>query len=422
MQRKSFSIGLTTVLTQIAAVVVLLAGSQATTRERVLHAFTGLADGGFPQAALVMDTAGNFYGTASEGGASGFGNVFELARTKGGGWTETVLYSFAGGADGSDPAGELIFDAAGNLYGTTAGGGANNDGTVFELSPGATGWTETVLHSFNDSDGAFPRAGLVFDGKGSLYGTTFSGGKPLDLGVVFQLSPTSNGHWKEKVILEFGHRADGGGPDGTLIFDAAGNLYGTASGGYQVEGSVFELTPLANGKWKEKILHGFTGKGDGGFPHGSLVLDSDGNLYGTTRDGGRLTDTGPCSFGCGTVFKLSPGSNGKWKETVIRKFNGGKDGKGPVAGLAFDTAGNLYGTTEMGGGTGCDFQFGCGTAFELIPEKGGEWKERVLHRFQSNEGGKHPLAGLVLDARGNSYGTASNNGRGNAGVVFEITP
>ena len=422
MQCKNFSIGLATVVTQIAAFVVLLAGSQAAAKERVLHAFTGHADGGFPQSALVRDTAGNFYGTASEGGAAGFGNVFKLARAKSGGWTETVLYSFAGGADGSDPAGELIFDAAGNLYGTTAGGGANNDGTVFELSPGATGWTETVLHSFNDSDGAFPRAGLVFDGAGSLYGTTASGGKPLDLGVVFQLSPTSKGHWNEKVILEFGHRADGGGPDGTLIFDAAGNLYGTASGGYQVAGSVFELTPLANGKWKEKILHGFTGKGDGGFPHGSLVLDSDGNLFGTTSNGGRLTDTGPCSFGCGTVFKLSPGSNGKWKETVIRKFNGGEDGKGPVAGLAFDTAGNLYGTTEMGGGTGCDFQFGCGTAFELIPETGGEWKERVLHRFQSNEDGKHPLAGLVLDARRNSYGTASNNGRGNAGVVFEITP
>jgi uncharacterized repeat protein (TIGR03803 family) len=417
VQRTSFSIGLAIV------VVVLLGESRAAAKEKVLYAFAGHADGGFPQAALVMDTAGNLYGTASEGGASGSGAVFKLSRVKGGGWNETVLYSFAGGTDGAYPIAELIFDAAGNLYGTTAGGGANDAGTVFELSPGANGWTETVLHSFNVSDGAIPSAGLVFDTAGNLYGTTFSGGKPLDLGVVFQLSPTAKGKWKEKILLEFGRHVDGGGPAGTLIFDAAGNLYGTGSGGYQVAGSVFELTPQPNGKWKEKVLHGFTGKGDGGFPHGALVLDSDGNLYGTTQNGGNSSGTGPCMFGgCGTVFKLSPGANGKWQETVICKFKGTEDGMGPVAGLAFDPAGNLYGTTEMGGGTGCDFNFGCGTAFQLTPEASGKWKETVLHRFKSDEGGKHPLAGLVLDSTRKSYGTASSNGQGSAGVVFEITP
>ncbi len=401
---------------------VLLSGSRAAATERVLYAFSGHADGSFPQAALIMDAAGNLYGTTSEGGAFGSGNVFELSRAKAGGWSETVLYNFAGGTDGANPAAELIFDAAGNLFGTTAGGGANGAGTVFELSSGSGGWTESILHSFNVSDGAFPAAGLVFDAAGNLFGTTLSGGKPLDLGVVFELSPSSKGTWKEKVILQFGHHVDGGGPAGTLTFDAAGNLYGTASGGYQVAGSVFELTPMANGKWKEKVLHGFTGKGDGGFPHGSLVLDSSGNLYGTTQNGGRFGLTGPCSFGgCGTVFRLSPAANGKWKETVIRRFQGGEDGMGPAAGVVFDTEGNLWGTTEMGGGSGCDFQFGCGTAFELTPSNG-KWTEKVLHRFKSDAGGKHPLAALLLDAGGNSYGTASINGEGNAGTVFQITP
>jgi uncharacterized repeat protein (TIGR03803 family) len=417
MQRKIIPITLAIVI------AVLLTGARAAAKEKVLYAFTGQSDGGFPQAALVMDKSGNLYGTASEGGSFGFGAVFELSRVKGGDWKETVLYSFMGGTDGEYPSAELIFDSAGNLYGTTEGGGADNAGTVFELSPDASGWTETILHSFNVSDGAIPSAGLVLDAHGNLYGTTRSGGKPLDLGLVFQLSPAANGTWKEKILLEFGRHADGGGPNGTLILDAAGNLYGTASGGYQVAGSVFELTPVANGKWKEKVLHGFTGKSDGGFPNGSLVLDSNGNLYGTTEEGGTSKGTGPCMFGgCGTVFQIACGANGHWKETVIYKFKGTADGMGPAAGLAFDAAGNLYGTTEMGGGTGCDFQFGCGTAFKLTRQTDGKWQETVIHRFNSDQGGKHPLAGLVLDSSGKPYGTASSNGQGGAGVVFDLTP
>lgn len=413
----------TTLLTRVhaALIVVVLTAAAADAKENILYAFTGGADGGFPQAGLTPDSSGNFYGTTLEGG-SGFGVVFELSPKKGGGWTETVLYAFAGGEDGSSPEGTLIFDSAGNLYGTTAGGGKHDAGTVFELSPaGGGGWSKTILHNFNVSDGAIPSAGLVFDTAGNLYGATFSGGKPLDLGVIFQLSPSPDGRWKEKILLQFGHHKDGGGPAGTLILDKAGNLYGTASGGYEVSGSVFELTPMANGHWKETVLHGFQGKGDGGFPHGALTLDSKGNVYGTTSSGGRIDEIGPCAFGCGTVFELSPGANGKWKETVLYKFKGGEDGDGPVAGVSFDSSGNLHGTTQMGGGTGCDFQFGCGTVFELR-SGGGKWHESVVHRFKSRKGGRHPLSELIVDSRGDVYGTASDNGVGNGGLVFAITP
>ena len=410
-------------LTQLTLMVVLATGARAAAREKVLYAFSGGADGGGPLAGLISDRNGNLYGTTSTGGANGAGTVFELSPTEGGGWTETVLYAFTGGSDGGYPAGGVIFDAEGDLYGTTADGGANGDGTVFELSPtDGGGWTETVLHSFNGDDGLSPSAGLVFDGAGNLYGTTFSGGKPLDLGVVFELSPTAKGKWKEKVLLELGKHPDGGGPMGALVFDGAGNLYGTASGGYQVVGSVFELTPLANGRWKETILHGFKGKGDGGRPLGSVVLDAEGNVYGTTSEGGRITELYPCAFGCGTVFELMPRAQGKWKEAVLYKFEGGEDGDGPVAGLVFDAANNLYGTTEMGGGTGCQFQFGCGTVFELTPSVGGKWKEIVLHRFKNTKGGQQPMAGLILDSAGNLYGTGSGAGAGGGGVVFEITP
>lgn len=422
MQRNKCSMVLTTALAHIALLVVLVLGARAAAKENVLYGFTGGADGGFPQAGLIFDAAGNLYGTTETGGGSDNGTVFELSPAQGGGWTESVLYSFAGGSDGSNPVGGVIFDAAGNLYGTTTGGGANGIGTVFELSPVAGGgWTEAVLHSFNGNDGVAPSAGLVFDAAGNLYGTTASGGKPLFLGVVFELSPGAHGKWKEKILLELGKHPDGGGPRASLIFDSAGNLYGTASGGYEVAGSVFMLTPRSNGTWKETILHGFTGKSDGGSPLGPVVLDSQGNVYGTTNEGGYITGTYPCAFGCGTVFELSRGAKGKWKEAVLYKFKGHEDGDEPAAGLAFDSAGNLYGTTDLGGGNGCSFQFGCGTAFELQPVAGGKWKERVLHRFKSSEGGQQPVAGLILDSAGDLYGTASDNGPGGAGVVFEIT-
>jgi len=261
--------------------------------------------------------------------------------------TEAVLHNFGErSADGSDPEVSLIFDAAGNLYGTTASGGTYGYGTVFELTPTTGGgWTETVLHNFgNGKDGSTPYAGLILDAAGDLYGTTFKGGD-YGLGTAFELSPQGDGRWAEKLLHSFGNGNDGSGPYASLIFDPSGNIYGTTvGGGAHAFGTVFELMPKSEGKWTEKILHSFNDTGrDGCNPFASLVLDSAGNLYGTTEY---------CSpYGAGIVFELLPGTGEGWLEKVIHTFDytDNYDGLYPDAGLIFDTAGNLYGTTVSGG-------------------------------------------------------------------------
>jgi len=223
--------------------------------------------------------------------------VFELTPAAGGGWTERVLYSF--GADGIWPTAGLVFDAAGNLYGTTSFGGTVGWGTVFELTPaGGGGWTEQVLHNFlGYSDGETPYAGLIIDAVGNLYGTTSSGGT-YGVGMVFELMPTAGGHWTEQVLHTFNF-TDGGAPYAGLIFDVAGNLYGTAGGGGTYgDGTVFELTPTAGGGWTEKVVHSFGNGTDGIFPRADLIVDAVGNLYGTTNYGG--------TNNYGTVFEVTP--------------------------------------------------------------------------------------------------------------------
>jgi uncharacterized repeat protein (TIGR03803 family) len=266
------------------------------------------------------------------------------------------------------------------LYGTTYYGGASGTGcggsgcgTVFQLAPGTNGkWTEKVLHSFkaNGKDGYNPDASLIFDAAGNLYGTTNAGGAS-DYGTVFELVPGRNGTWTETVLYSFGQGKDGTGPTAGLIFDTAGNLYGTTSAGGTGQcqdyngniigcGTVFQLTPGTNGKWKEKVLHNFNYNGtDGNVPQAGLTFDLTGNLYGTTQFGG--------ANGYGSVFQLTPGPNGRWRAKVLHSFNAnGKDGYNPYASLIFDVAGNLYGTTVYGGGSGgCGTA--CGTVFEIMP-------------------------------------------------------
>jgi len=291
-----------------------------------------------------------------------------------------VLHSFGRGNDGSTPYAALIFDAAGNLYGTTDGGGARGSyGTVFELTHKAGGgWTEKVLHNFIAirGDGAYPTGGLIFDASGNLYGTTGGGGTSDD-GTVFELTPGAGGVWAETVLYNFNvDGEDGNGPTGSLILDATGNLYGTTGAGGATGtgcggngcGTAFELTPTAGGGWTEKILHSFNDDGaDGYFPSADLIFDPAGNLYGPTVYGG----TGTCQFahdvGCGVVFELTPEAGGNWTENVIRSFNG-KNGYRPLGGLIPDATGNLYGTTDWGGssGTGCE-GYGCGVVFEITP-------------------------------------------------------
>jgi uncharacterized repeat protein (TIGR03803 family) len=261
----------------------------------VIYRFSG-PDGQTPLGRLIFDRAGNMYGTTSNGGPRGAGTIFQLTRN-GSQWTMTVLYGFGDGFDGGQPWGELVMDAAGNLYGTNAqGGGLCYCGVVFELSPSAGGWNYQVLHTFVPAfDGGWPRAGLTMDAAGSLYGTTSTYG-PNGGGTVFELSPTSGG-WNFNIIYALSG-GSGDGPAGALLIDSAGNLYGTTqlNGAYN-EGSVFKLTPQS-GAWAYTALHDFD-VGDGGSePKGNLLMDSSGNLYGMTSYGGR--------HGGGTVWEITP--------------------------------------------------------------------------------------------------------------------
>ena len=428
----------------------------AASPERVLYSFCSAAncsDGQHSWAALIFDSAGNLYGTTAGGGslqcssvnAAGCGTVFKLSPGADGQWTETVLYSFCSlpnCTDGADPYDALIFDSAGNLYGTTSAGGSGQCpspgsvgcGTIFELTPGANGlWTETVLHTFcsaaNCADGAYPYAGLILDSEGNLYGTAadvvfntqngcYPGGSPA-CGKVFQLRPGADGHWTYKLLHAFKGK-DGAVPElGNLIFDAAGNLYGTTNFGGHVSttcllgcGTVFELTPGAKGEWSERVLYSFVNNGRDGYnPLFGLAFDPAGNLYGTTYGGGR--------FSMGTVFQLSPGANDQWTEKVLHSFNS-SDGSGPGSGLVLDGAGNLYGNTNQGGANSR------GTVFRLSQGGDGSWKE-TLYSFQTGNNGAEPTGNLIFDSAGNLYGTTFGGGINGAdcngcGTVYAITP
>jgi uncharacterized repeat protein (TIGR03803 family) len=293
------------------AVVIMVAaggGASAAPVETVLHSFAGApGDGANPSAGLIADSKGNLFGTTVLGGAFASGVVFKLAP----GGSETVLYSFTGGSDGAGPAAGLIADSSGNLYGTASGGGASNAGVVFKLGPGGT---ETVLHSFTGgSDRASSVAGLIADGSGNLYGTTEAGGRSgsgcivVGCGVVFKLGPDGT-----ETVLHAFTGSDGANPQAGLIADGSGNLYGTTyAGGGSNAGVVFKLSPSGT----ETVLYTFTGGSDGGFPLAGLIADSSGNLYGTTAGGGAQPPV--CGGGgCGVVFKLSPSGT----ETVLYSF------------------------------------------------------------------------------------------------------
>jgi uncharacterized repeat protein (TIGR03803 family) len=375
----------------ISLVITLVATASAqAAHEKILHDFTYVPQGEYPQASLIADAAGNLYGTTELGGRFGYGAIFELTRGKNDTWSENILYSFTNGADGGIPVAGLVFDKAGNLYGATIYGGAptgySGFGVVFELSPGKGGkWTENVLHSFAGypNDGQKPFASLIFDGAGNLYGTTEDGGA-YHGGTVFELTPGSNGIWTEKILYTFTGGADGGTPTASLIFDPAGNLYGTTQNGgnpgcpyYQGGcGTVFRLAPNGGGTWSETVLHSFNFT-DGADPLSNLVFDKAGNLYGDTPEGPDLTCGGG---GCGLVFRLTPNSDGSWTESIIYDFEGGSDGIEPVGGLILSAAGDLYGTTQYGGGSD-SCRNGCGTVFELTPGSKGDWTEKEIHRF-----------------------------------------
>ncbi len=326
---------------------------------------------------------------------------------------ETRVHEFPGGVD---PVG-LVADHAGNLYGTTGSDGFYGRGTVFQVRPSVYGiWTESAIYSFSGgSDGGNPEAVLTLDAKGNLYGTTQYGGSgTCACGTVFELSPSANGVWKETTLYTFAGGTDGLSPRYTnLIFDSAGNLYGvTEFGGSSSAGTVFELSPQAGGGWTESVLYTFAGgTSDGANPLGGLVFDKAGNLYGSANSGGSRQ----CGSGCGGVFELSPQAGGGWQERMLYFFQNGADGAIPDSLLIMDPSGNLFGGTQVGGSGGC------GTVFELSPGTGGTWNQQTLHEFAGSDGCE-PFLNMVRDSAGNIFGITEAGGAKSSGTIFEITP
>jgi hypothetical protein len=401
-----------------------------------IYTFSGGADGGTPEGSLVADAIGNLYGTTEKGG-TGYGTVFELSPPPVGAkpgkriWKETVLYTFSGGGDGGNPTGNLLFDAAGNLY------GAAGD-VVFQLSPPAEPgqpWTETTISPPGGIAGissiyANIPGGLIADAEGAIYGVNDGGTQSP--GLVFKLTPPAGGAgpWTETVLFDF-TGSDGGKPEGGLLWGPGGVLYGTTSAGPHSWGTVFSLAPSAvsDTTWTKTTLYTFTGTTpddmnvDGQTPYGSLIADQDGNLYGTTEGGG----LGPCHTGCGAAYKLTPpsgGGAGPWTETIIHMFgvpNPASDGRYPVSGLTAGPDGALYGTASSGGNDADGGEDG--VVYRLLPPAPGKtkWTERSLFSFNFPNG-INPMGGVIL-LDGVLYGTNSAGGApavraDDAGTVF----
>ena len=393
----------------------------------VLHAFSGGLDGSQPQADLTMDSDGNLYGTTVFGGAGhcsdyeygGCGVVFRMKHTNQG-WIEEAIYSFQGKSDGQCPSAGVVLDSAGNVYGTTSWGGAQNGtGTVFELSPTQKRlWTIKVLYTFA---GGSPNSNLVLDKAGNLYGTT--GAFDRSASILFQLSPNPNGSWTETTLHTFSGAPDGWATTGNLVLDENGNIYGSTQFGgmagcntgksYAGCGTVYQVSPGTSG-WTESILYNFAlGRAVGRSPSGGLLIDSIGSLYGSTSQGGN---------GIGEVFRLAPSKKGGWQESVLYRFFGGylgPDGEFPIGRLAMNDK-EIVGATSQGG------RNGLGTVFRVQLSGAGP-RERVLYTFANGSNGSHPKAGVILGSNGAVYGTTYSGGggticSGGCGVVYEIKP
>jgi len=375
---------------------------------KVVYNFTGRgSDGATPDGGPILDRNGNIFGTTNLGGAYGSGSVYRLSP-HGSSWVYTSLYSFKGGSDGAGPAfGSLAIGPGHHFFGTTEGGG--NFGTAFDVwrppnnSRASVPWQEAVVHSFGSgNDGAQPIGGVVFDSAGNFYGTTSLGGDTGN-GTVFEVK-RSGKQWIESVIYSFKGGTDAFNPVAGVTLDSKGMIYGTTSfGGANGDGTVYRLQ-RSGSHWKETILYSFKGASDGQHPVGGVILDSTGNLYGSTFQGG--------VNGGGTVYRLSHSSKG-WKLTTGYSFNPGFGG--PYNKLTIDASGNIYGTTNGDGANNA------GSVFKLTPTKG-TWKFTDLYDFTDGKDGGLPYGALTIDARGNIFGTAVVGGTDNQGVVFEITP
>jgi uncharacterized repeat protein (TIGR03803 family) len=402
-----------------AAIAFSLAVRAQAQTESVLYSFSGAADGALPNGGLISDGAGNLYGTAFAGGdlsvcgGGGCGVVYKLSPSSNG-WTETVLHTFSGG-DGANPSAGLIFDAKGNLYGTTSAGGrftcqGDGCGVIFQLSPTSSGWKEKVLYNFGGtSDGSAPTFPLTFDAAGNLYGVAQSGGNTTNCSGFSYGCGVAFKLWHESSGWSFQalyvfSDADSSGPASGFLLDARGNLFGT---GTYASGVVYELSPTASKTWKDIVIYYFT-EPIGYSPQG-LVFDAEGNLYGPTvygGTGGGIIDCEDKQPGCGTVFKLSRGSGG-WTESALHEFTGAD--ASPLGSLVFDAADNLYGTDSV-------------EVFELSRGSNGGWTKTALHTFAGAGDGKDPRGSLLLDKADDIFGVTLAGGFSGAGTVFEIAP
>ncbi len=384
------------VLSCLFAFTLAVAVTASASHEKILRAFT-TNPVEFPSSGLISDPSGNLFGVLQ-------GAVYELSPSASGGYTFHVISTLID--VGTYAAGNLVRDDAGNLFGSTRGGGLNGCGYIFELSPPASGlWTLTTLHDFDCTDGQTAGMTMARDVNGNLFGATQVGGT-LDQGVVYELSPGPGGTWTYQVLHNFAYFAEGGSPEAGVVLDSNGNLYGPNNNG------IYKLTPGAGGTWTESAAYTFNSATDGDNPHGDLIFDSSGNLYGTNTTGGL--------YGNGTVFELSPASGGGWTVTVLYNFFG-SDGALPAGGVIRDGAGNLYGTTQFGGAPN-----NAGTVFKLALV-GGVWQKIILYRFGgvANSDGSIPNSSLYLNSK-KLFGTTPvggnagcNSGAG-CGTVFVI--
>ncbi|PYX31329.1 MAG: hypothetical protein DMG77_07230 [Acidobacteria bacterium] len=411
MGSKRLSKSTTTILAVITVVAILSSISSAASTTKLVYSFAGGSDGEYTDTDLVMDQAGNIYGTSVQGGLYGGGTVFQVTPAG----VHTVLYNFTGGTDGGEPYKGVTLDPKGNLYGTavTGGGGSceGGCGTVFQLAKAGGGvWNFSVVHTFTGgSDGSGPGAPLAIDKSGNIFGMAPTGGA-FGVGTVYLIQHGTSG-WTFRLIHTFTGGSDGlGGSAGRMIFDSAGHVFGTSTvGGLNGLGVVFHLTPTLTGEWQFTSLYDFKGSPDGALPYGGLVRDSAGHLYGTTYYAG--------ANDLGTVYELVR-KNGTWNERVLYSFKGGTDGGNPISTLVADSAGNLYGTTSEGGASGCE----CGTIFKLSRKSGGGWTETVLYGFPGTPGPGFAYNGLVSDSKGNFYGATVHGGDTNDGTIYELTP
>ncbi|HEX3820353.1 MAG TPA: choice-of-anchor tandem repeat GloVer-containing protein [Candidatus Sulfotelmatobacter sp.] len=395
--------------TLLSAVMFVATAAWAANTTKLIYSFGGATDGEYTDTELVMDSAGNLYGTSVQGGTFGGGTVFQVTPTG----VHTVLYNFTGGADGGEPYKGVTLDAKGNLYGTavTGGGGGceGGCGVVFKLAKTGSSWTQSVIHQFTGgTDGSGPGSPVAFDEQGNIYGTTPTGGAN-GVGVVYQLKPGGGG-WTLKVIHAFTGGTDGsGGSAGRFFIDTAGNLFNVCTtGGAHGFGVVYEISPSTE-KWKFTTLYAFKDQPDGASPYGGVVFDKAGNIYGTTYYAG--------AHDLGSIYKLTRNGAG-WTESVLYSFKGGMDGASPISSLVADSAGNFYGTTSEGGATTC----GCGVIYKLAKGASSKWTESVVYRFPGEPSPGFAYNGMIKGMAGSFYGATVHGGNGNDGAVYQFTP